>query len=469
MDVSCDAPAGAFWFAQQAAPLSGRGGGAVLSYSDITVRKQCEDASAHRATHDALTALPNRVLIEDRLMHALAGLEREPGHVAVLFIDVDRFKDVNDTHGHATGDAVLAGVARRLRGCVRPADTVGRMGGDEFVVVCAGDPDARAADDIAERVRQAMLSPFHVGGHVITVDVSIGICLTAQSLDTPQDLFHVADARMFEAKARGGGRAVQSSTPLPDRVPGQLELAARLRRAVAEDALILHYQPVVDLASGDLVGIEALLRWPQPDGACWGASRFIRVAERAGLLAAIDRRVVRQACRDVAAAFRAVPVFVNVSADELDDDFLTVAKEALSDADMSPERLVLDVTERSIAADPVSVERLLRDLRADHARVALDDFGTGSSSLALLSHLPVDLVKVDVSLTGRLGGTIEDDRAVEVIVRLAAVLGLTAVAEGVETEAQRRCLRALGCGQAQGNAIDPPSPLLQLIARYGLH
>ena len=418
----------------------------------------------HQALHDPLTGLANRVLLLDRIEHALESAARRPSGVAVLFMDLDYFKSVNDVSGHSAGDQLLLEVARRLQRAVRPNDTIGRLGGDEFVALCEdlADPlpDGVA---VARRVAELFEVPFLVCGREILVAASIGVA-PANEGDTAQRLLDRADLAMYRAKERGRGRVEVYDPSFDHQSTHRAEVAAALRAAIAEERLDVVYQPLFELLTRRVIAREALVRWHHPELGDVSPSEMIPIAESTGLITAIGRFVLSRACRDCA-AWRSrgepdVGVSVNVSGLQLaSGKYLGEVEDALKESGLPPDALTLEVTETLLMADRADAREGLERVRGLGVRVAIDDFGTGFSSMSWLTRLPVDLVKVDGSLVAGLGLAGRDAAIVDSMIHLAHTLDLDVVAEGVETEAQLMHLARLGCDAAQGFVLEAPAPV----------
>jgi diguanylate cyclase (GGDEF)-like protein len=417
-----------------------------------------ERALLHQAFHDTLTGLPNRALLADRLGQTLARRERRCAEAAVLFLDIDRLKWVNDSLGHAAGDQLLVDVARRLDSVLRPGDTVARFGGDEFVVLCEDLGSTGEALNVAERLRDALASPFHVRGREIALTASIGIALTSTSShDTPDALLRDADAAMYRAKERGRDRVELFDDHMRSRALARLETESTLRRAIEQNELRVHYQPVIDLPTGRATGLEALVRWEHPERGLVAPSEFIPVAEETGLIVGLGAFVLTEACTQVARWNNRRPdeppltVSVNLSAHQLRARGLReLVTEALQHSRLEPRLLCLEITETALVEDADSNRAALDSLKDLGVILAVDDFGTGYSSLLYLRRFPVDMLKIDRSFVLGLETNAEDTAIVSGVIGLAQALGLQAVAEGVETPEQAACLRRLGCPLAQG-------------------
>ncbi len=432
-------------------------GALVLNYRDVTARKQLEDQLEHEAFHDPLTGLANRALFSDRVAHSLARGSRRPGDAsAVLFIDLDDFKLVNDSLGHAAGDALLTAVAERIRACLRAEDTAARLGGDEFAILLE-DAGAGSAEEIAERLLEALRQPFSVADRQLFMQASIGIA-TGGGLgrpadrETADDLLRNADAAMYTAKARGGGRHQLYEPTMHAAALRRIDLRERLEAALASEEFQVHYQPVVALVGGRIAGAEALVRWHQSDGAVVGPAEFLSVAEDTGLIVPLGARVLADACREAASWTPAdVTIAVNVASRQLaDPEFPATVVDILARSGLHPGRLVLEVTESALL-DEGRATVAIAELKEVGVRIALDDFGTGYSSLSHLRRFPIDVLKIDRSFIDAIDGDNGDERAlVRSIVRLAQSLRLEVVAEGIERSGQLDVLRAFGANLGQG-------------------
>jgi diguanylate cyclase (GGDEF)-like protein/PAS domain S-box-containing protein len=430
--------------------------------ADALERHQTEDQIRHRSLHDPLTGLPNRVLFLDRLEHALARLERRSSLAAILFLDLDRFKLINDSLGHQVGDELLAAAAPRIKDAVRTSDTVARFGGDEFGILIEDIGDERAAIAMAERIASVFTKPFLLAGTEHFVTTSIGIAL-ARGGERPEELIHDADSAMYRAKELGSARYELYDEAMRDRAIGRLRVENDLRRALERSELRLDYQPVVSLETGEIVSVEALARWDHPQRGPIDPGEFISVAEEAGLIEPIGRWVLEQACRDGVGWHRAWPdaaplcVSVNLSAVQFGKRTLpeTVGS-VLRSTGIDSACLSLEVTESVILRDVEAVTDTLRELKALGVRLVLDDFGTDYASLAIVTGLPIDVLKIDRSFVDGLGTEAGDTAITEAVIAMSRPLSLEVVAEGVETAAQVEKLALLGCGYAQGFHFSRP-------------
>ncbi|MDI6772445.1 MAG: EAL domain-containing protein [bacterium] len=432
--------------------------------ADITERKAAEQQLLHDTLHDALTGLPNRVLLLDRLGQAVRRARRHEGcHLAVLFLDLDRFKNVNDSLGHAAGDELLVGVARRLEACLRPGDTVARLGGDEFAMLLDDITGVDDAVSIADRMQEALGPPFTLGGHEVFTTASIGIALPTADEEQPEELLRNADTAMYRAKTQGRRRYVLFERVMHDHVAALLRLETDLRRSIESGSFVVLYQPLVALDTGRIVGFEALVRWPHPTRGMLPPAEFIQVAEETGLIVPIDHQVLHEACRQLGrwqAQFPAEPplvVSVNLSARQFARPGLVEAGEAaLREAGLPPRSLMVEVTESAVMDSLDAAAVVLLRLRDLGVRVAVDDFGTGYSSLDTLRLLPIDCLKIGRTFVAEVGSSPESNKIVRMIVALGASLGVDVVAEGVETPAQLSQLRDLQCRYGQGFLFSEP-------------
>ena len=440
-------------------------GGVVLNGRDVTERNALEAQLAHQAFHDSLTGLANRALFRDRLSHALVRATRSMQSVAILFLDLDDFKAVNDSLGHEAGDALLVGVAARLGECVRASDTVARLGGDEFAILIE-EGTSEEVDKIADRVLEVLGAPLMVQGHEVFVRGSVGIATAAPDSASAEDLLRDADAAMYHAKRSGGARAERFEPGLHAAALERLALATDLRRALERNEFEVHYQPIVDLQTEMIRGVEALVRWHHPERGMLSPLTFIPLAEETGLIGALGIWVLREACRQVRAWQCLQPagearlnVSVNLSAWQFHQaDLVDQVASAIADADLDPGSVTLEITEGLLLQDGQSVMDRLNALKALGINLALDDFGTGYSSLSYLRRFPIDVLKIDKSFVDGMTNGAEQAALVRTIVALSESLQLRTVAEGIEEQHQMEHLRSLGCDRGQGYLWAKPLP-----------
>jgi diguanylate cyclase (GGDEF)-like protein/PAS domain S-box-containing protein len=434
-----------------------------LTVTDLTSERKAEAALAHSAQHDALTGLPNRTLLTDRIEHALARRVRA-GLMGLLFCDLDGFKTVNDAYGHQVGDAVLKATAARLSSAVRPEDTVARIGGDEFVVLCESLTNLEAAAMVASRLRDAVAAPVTTSAGDVQVTLSIGVAVAAHDDDVSCDtLLRDADEAMYKAKRQGPNVVEMFDETLRVVAASRLRLLTDLRRAQMDQELRLVYQPVRDIAEDRIVGAEALIRWHSPTRGMVPPDEFIPFAERSGLIIQIGAWVMHQACTQGAAWQRAEPdgppltMSVNVSGRQLTPGagLVGAVTNALADSGLAPRSLIIEVTESALMEDAAAALRVVQELKELGVSIAIDDFGTGYSSLLYLKRFPVDLLKVDRSFVSGLGVNQDDSAIVRSVIELAHAFGIEAVAEGIETPAQLAALEMLGCRYGQGYLWSP--------------
>jgi diguanylate cyclase (GGDEF)-like protein len=424
-------------------------------------RKRADVQLAHQALHDPLTGLPNRTLFLDRLELALARARRSPGAIAVLFLDIDRFKVINDSLGHDSGDRLLMEAAARLQSALRPGDTVARFGGDEFTVLCDDVDGEREAVSIAERLANAIAAPIGLEETEAFVTASVGIALSSGPATRPEALIRDADAAMYRAKERGKARYELFEEGVRARAVERLETENALHRAIERGELRVHYQPVVDLRDGGIRGLEALVRWDHPSRGLLAPGAFVPLAEETGQIVELGRWVLHEACRDAARwrRHRRLDLAVNLSAHQLlDADLVGSVRTALDESGLGPTDLCLEITESAVMEDVEGAQSVLRALREHEVRIGIDDFGTGYASLSGLRQLPADVLKVDRSFVAGLGTGGQDRAIVSAVLGMADALGLVTIAEGVETPQQAAQLRAIGCRYAQGFHFARPLP-----------
>jgi diguanylate cyclase (GGDEF)-like protein len=446
-----------------------------LVYREITVRRQTEEKLRIVATHDPLTALPNRTLLHERLSHALAKAQRHGRQLAVLLVDLDRFKHVNDTLGHEAGDTLLQVAARRFYDCLRETDTMARQGGDEFVVLMDELSDREPITRVSQRILDAMVQPFVIDGHEIHITASVGISVYP---DDGRTLLRNADIALYRAKEKGRNNYQFYSAQIDNYSRERLALESGLRRALERGELTLHYQPKVDLAAGHICGMEALLRWQHPQMGLVAPGRFIPIAEESGLIRPIGAWVLKTACMQNRAwqrqGVRRFPVAVNLSPRQFaEESLLDDIKSALAESGLTASDLELEITESMVMNDPEQAVSILRRLKELGIRVAIDDFGTGYSSLAYLKRFPIDSVKVDRSFVEDIPEDVNSMAIAQAVIAMAHSLRLKVVAEGVESEAQLSFLRGEGCDEIQGHyfsearAASELSEIMRMTLRRG--
>ena len=433
--------------------------GLVLAGHIITLLRERAD-SEHQATHDALTDLPNRLLFTDRLERAIAHAARNGTPVGVLYVDLDRFKDVNDTLGHDAGDRLLETTARRLQECGRHEDTVARLAGDEFAILL---PHLAQASDVllvADRVLAALQEPVVMGAHALRTAGSVGVAVYPYDGETPQELLNAADAAMYQAKDGGGASVGVFSAELHQHAATRLELESSLVRAIAQDELVLHYQPIVDSRTGRTCGAEALVRWNHPERGLLPPGEFIPVAEQSDLIVDLGDWVIREACLELARwdtlGCADQFVAVNVSSRHFHQDLVSTVTSALRESGVEPAQLVVELTESAAVDDLGLVADRLRELRQLGVKAAIDDFGTGYCGLQYLGDLPVSTLKLDRSFVQAM--TPRSAAIVAATIAMTRSLGMTLVAEGVENADQRRFLETQGCDRMQGYHLGRPMP-----------
>jgi diguanylate cyclase (GGDEF)-like protein/PAS domain S-box-containing protein len=462
-------PGGVRWVSTTKLPLRDREGNIVGTFGisrDITERKLAEEQLQRRALYDQLTDLPNRALFFDRLKHLFARTRRPLSPLfALLYLDLDRFKSINDSLGHQAGDELLVTTARRLERCLRPGDTLARLGGDEFTVLLGEISCEADATAIAERIHAELSAPIVVSGYEVFTSVSVGIALSSGRYQNPEDMLRDADTAMYRAKAAGRARHQVFAGDMHQRALSSLQIESDLRRGLERQEIVPYYQPIVDLDTGAVVGFEALARWRHPTRGFIPPDVFIPIAEETGLVAAIGQRMLAEACRQTSEWQRKHPAWsklgisVNVSAGQLSQGALPAeVAGVLAANELDPSCLTVEITESALMHNLNAGAGAIQRLHAMSVRLHLDDFGTGYSSLAYLHNFPVDALKIDRSFIERLGGPREDSPIVRTIVSLAHNLGMEVIAEGVERPEQAHALRVLNCKRAQGFLFSKPLP-----------
>ena len=446
--------------------------GLVLNTRDVSDRKELEAQLVHQAFHDGLTGLANRTLFAERVEHALGRSGK--GELAVLFIDLDDFKHVNDSLGHAAGDQLLVAAARRLQGCLRPADTAARLGGDEFAVLLERVTDAEATAAVAGRVLDTLHRPFGLNGRTIPIKASLGVATGRPGTDEAEELLRNADVAMYAAKAGGKDRYELFRPDMHEDMLQRLELETELRHAADRDQLVLHYQPIVELVSGRITRVEALVRWEHPTKGLLPPPAFIPLAEEQGLIGPIGNWVLLQAClqarrwQDQFPDAPPLSVHVNLSGRQLEEQRLVgEVVQALETARLSPRLLTLEITESVLVSDIEAMSTRLRELKGLGVLLAIDDFGTGYSSLSYLRRFPIDMLKIDKAFVDGIGRGREDTALAHAIIKLSNTLQLHAVAEGIEEPEQATNLVTLGCRDGQGFYFSRPLPTAAMTELLG--
>jgi diguanylate cyclase (GGDEF)-like protein/PAS domain S-box-containing protein len=460
------------------APINDREGkaaGAVIVFRDVSAARAMSLQMTHAAEHDFLTGLPNRMLLNDRIAQAIVGAKRHATQVAVLFLDLDGFKHINDSLGHSVGDQLLQSIGKRLVECGRASDTVSRQGGDEFVVLLSEVHRSEDAAIAAARMLTAVAEAHVLDEHELHVTTSIGVSVFPDDGEDAETLIKNADTAMYQAKENGRQSYQYFKPAMNERAVERQSLEEGLRRALERNELSLHYQPKVDFKTGAIAGAEALLRWAHPTRGAISPAQFIPVAEECGLIVPIGRWVLRQACEQARAwakaGLPAATMAVNVSAKEFrGETFLKQLLEILGETGLDPSLLELELTESVLMKHAESAASILQTLRDSGVQVAVDDFGTGYSSLSYLRKFPIDALKIDQSFVGRIGTTADDASIVTAVIGMAQSLKLRVVAEGVETLEQSRFLQAHACDEAQGYYFSRPVPPEQFasLLRSGL-
>jgi diguanylate cyclase (GGDEF)-like protein len=442
---------------------------------DISRRKQIEEELLHLANHDALTSLPNRSLLLDRLGQALLFAGRAKGQVAVMLIDLDRFKNINDSLGHDVGDKIIVEIARRLSACVRAGDTIARLGGDEFVLIRPDVPREDAVAIMAQQILEALARPMSIQGHEFYPTGSIGVSMYPKDGQDGPTLLKNADTAMYRAKDAGRNNFQFYAHEMNSRALDRLKLETGLRRALEREELVLHYQPQMNIASGRVTGAEALLRWEPPGQATVFPGDFIPIAEETGLIVPMGQWVLRRACEQKrqwhdAGLFPDLRIAVNLSARQFkQQDIVKMVSQTLEDTGCRPEWLELEITESVVMESPEAAAETLHKLSAMGVHLSIDDFGTGYSSLNYLKRFPIDALKIDKSFVRDISVDADDAAIAKAVIALAHSLKLLVIAEGVETAEQLDFLRAQDCDVMQGYFLGRPMTVqkFELFMREG--
>jgi diguanylate cyclase (GGDEF)-like protein/PAS domain S-box-containing protein len=436
----------------------------IFQVQDITDRKRAEDRLMHDAFHDALTGLPNRALFMDHLKLAIAHSKRRMDYLfAVLYMDLDRFKIINDSLGHMIGDQLLVGIAKRLENCLRPGDTIARLGGDEFTILLEDVTDEQDVAFVAERIQEELTLPFNLGGRDVFTTVSIGIAISSSGYDKPEDILRDSDTAMYRAKTLGKARHEVFDKAMHAQALKILQIETDLRRAVERQEFFIDYQPIVTLETGKLRGFEALVRWRHPERGLISPADFVPIAEETGLIGQIGAWVLREACRQMNRWNLLYPtdpplvMSVNLSGKQFaQSNLIGEVANILEETDLPPDCLKLEITESVVMENIETATEMLQQLRALGLKLSIDDFGTGYSSLSYLHKFPIDTLKIDRSFVTQMAENNENAEIVRTIVVLAQNLGMDVVAEGVETTEQCQLLNALRCENGQGYLFSRP-------------
>jgi diguanylate cyclase (GGDEF)-like protein/PAS domain S-box-containing protein len=459
-----------------AAPIHDRAGriiGAVIVFHDVSAARAMALQMTYSAHHDLVTDLPNRLLFNDRLSQSIALAHRQAKPIAVLFLDLDRFKSINDSMGHAVGDKLLQSVSKRLVSGLRNSDTVSRQGGDEFVILLSEIAHSEDAAVSAEKLLLSIGAPYSIDGQELYISGSIGISVYPEDGEDPETLIQRADTAMYHAKERGRNTFQFFQAPMNRRVFGRRRsLESNLRRALDREEFLLHYQPKVRLETGEITGVEALIRWQQLGGKLVLPGEFVPIAEQCGLIVQIGRWVLGEACRQARAWQNAglppVQIAVNVSATEFrDKDFIQGVRKVLSETGLEPRYLEFELTEGVLMHDVASTTSVLQELKEMGVSLAVDDFGTGFSSLSYLRQFPIDVLKIDQSFIHQMSADPDDSVIVSAIIHMAKSLKHVVVAEGIETPGQKAQLQALCCAEGQGYLFSRPLAAAQFAQLLG--
>jgi diguanylate cyclase (GGDEF)-like protein/PAS domain S-box-containing protein len=430
---------------------------------DITERRSLEDQLTHQALHDPLTRLANRVLFRNRVEHALTRAQRSGDDVAVLFIDLDNFKTINDTLGHASGDGLLIAVAERLQQCLRLSDTASRLGGDEFAILIEETANTEGGILVAERIREVLRTPFLIDGKQVFVGVSIGIATSSAASETPEELLRNADLAMYMAKSRGKNQYAIFENEMHDAVLRRVELETELRNGMENGEFEMVYQPIVDLETGNMNAMEALIRWNHPRNIDIGPEEFVPIAEEANIMPKLGRWILIESCTQAAkwqrefGCEKPLDITVNISSRQfLEDDLIEAVHFALEASGLDPGNLILEITEGTMLRNTETTINKLKELRSLGVRLAIDDFGTGYSSLSYLHRFPIDVLKIDRSFIEKINEGHEGAAMARAIISMSETLHLDTIAEGIETHEQIATLKDLGCEMGQGYLFARP-------------
>jgi diguanylate cyclase (GGDEF)-like protein/PAS domain S-box-containing protein len=438
------------------------GGGWLATHEDVTERQRSEDRIAHMARHDALTDLPNRMLLLEQLNHEIKRVKRGEC-LAVLCLDLDQFKSVNDALGHHIGDELLKLVSERLRGCTRELDVVARMGGDEFAIIMTQMEQAADAATLSKRIRDSVIKPYQIEGHQIVTDISIGISVAPMDAVESDELLRNADMALYDAKADGRGTFRFFEPEMNTRMRVRRELEMDLRKALATEQFELHYQPLVVMKTNDVNAFEALLRWNHPTRGMISPADFIPIAEETGLIVPLGEWVLKTACNEAVDWPDHIKVAVNLSPAQLNSrNLVSMVTAALNESGMSPQKLQLEITETVLLQNTFTTLATLHELRKMGVQIALDDFGTGYSSLSYLRSFPFDKIKIDRSFIQDLSNGAEPLAIVNAVAGLAKCLNMTSTAEGVETQQQMEVLQSIGCTEMQGYLFSHARPAKEI-------
>ena len=461
-----------------AAPIHDRGGriiGAVIVFHDVSAARAMTHQMTHSAQYDVVTNLPNRMLLNDRITQSISLARRQNRSIAVIFLDLDRFKYINDSLGHAIGDLLLQSVSKRLLAGLRGSDTVSRQGGDEFVILLSEITYPEDAGTSAKKILLSLSAPHSIGGQDLHIDGSIGISIYPEDGEDTETLIKNADTAMYHAKENGRNNFQFFKAEMNLKAVERQSLEGGLRRALEREEFLLHYQPKVNLDTGEITGVEALIRWRQPHRGLVPPSQFVPIAEDCGLILQIGRWVLREACRQARAwqdaGLPPVPITVNVSAVEFrDKGFVESVRTSLSETGLEARYLGLELTEGVLMEDAESTAAVLQELKVMGVHLAVDDFGTGYSSLSYLRQFPIDVLKIDQSFVHQISGDPDDSSIVSAIINMGKSLKHLVVAEGIETREQREYLQSQSCAEGQGYLFSRPLAAAQFaqLLRMGI-